>query len=550
MTILGLLKKVFFETCKSRKHLLSLILSVVFLILGIGASVITPLALKNIIDSFSLDQKPSFINMLLAGYGLIWTLSQISTHLRERLLNKVAERSSRILACHVFKHLYSLPHRYLIDQKTGELTNTIRRAQMSLPLILWSTMLHIIPVIIEICIVMLILIKNYSFNHIMVMTISMGIFFFYTVYKTGDSLGLRTLAIETEKESENKTIDWLLNLELIRNFGKSKQALEEYNTCLEKREDQAVQFLNSFVGIRIGQSLILGISLTLMTYMLGNQVIAKQLSLGDFVLFNVYFLQFIGPISIIGYTFKNTKKAILEMKGVLEFFTIKSEEDGDINLQGDSFEIEFRNVSFKYKSKYILKNLSFVICPRETAVITGPTGAGKSTVLKLLLRIYEPTSGEILINGIDIRKISLASLRKLWAIVPQDNALLDQTICENIVFYADKVSIEDIKNAARKASVFETIQNFPAEFQTIVGERGTKLSGGEKQRISLARLFAKDSRICLFDEPTSALDLETEKAVCNNIKLYLPKATKIIISHRLWTINEADKVIRLPLLGK
>lgn len=544
MTILALLKTVFLETCKSRRHLLSLILSFILLILGVGASVLTPLALKNIIDSFSQDQKMS---IFLVGYGLIWTLAHVSTHLREMLLTRVAERSSRVLACHVFQHLYSLPQHYLSKQKTGELTNTIRRAQMNLPMILWSTMLHIVPVIIEICIVMLILIKNYSLDCIMIMAISLGIFIFYTFYKTGDSLSLRNLAIEAEKESDNKIIDWLLNLELIRNFGKSKHALEEYNSCLQKKEDQVVQFINCFVGIRIGQSLILGISLTLITYMLGNQVIDKQLSLGDFVLFNAYFLQFIGPINVIGYTFKNTKKAILEMKGVLEIFNIKPEEDGNVKLHGNDFEIEFRNVSFKYKSKYILKNLSFVVYPREAVVITGPTGAGKSTVLKLLLRIYEPTSGEILINGIDIRKISLKSLRRLWAVVPQDNALLDQTVADNIAFFDDTVSAEDVENAARNASILDSIQNFPAKYKTIVGERGAKLSGGEKQRISLARLFAKNPRICLFDEPTSALDLETEKSVFNNIKLYLPKATKIIISHRLWIINEADKVIRLPL---
>jgi ABC-type transport system involved in Fe-S cluster assembly fused permease/ATPase subunit len=545
MTILDLLKTVFAETCKSRRHLLSLIFSVVFLILGVGASVMTPLVLKNIIDSFSLDQKPSFIFILLTGYGLLWTLAQVSTHLREALLTRVAERSSRILACHVFQHLYSLPQHDLNKQKTGELTNTIRRAQKNLPMILWSTMLQISPIIIEICVVMLILIKNYSLDLIMVMTISLGIFIFYTVYKTGDSLNLRIHAIEAEKDADNKTMDWLVNLELVRNFGKSKHALEEYNSCLQNREDQEVQFLNSFIGIRIGQTLILGISLTLMTYILGNQVIEKQLSLGDFALFNAYFLRFIGPISVIGYTFKNTKKALLEMKGILEIFTIKPEQDGHIDLHGDDFEIEFRNVFFKYKSKYILKNLSFVVCPRETAVITGPSGSGKSTVFKLLLRIYEPTSGNIFINGIDIRKISLSSLRKLWAIVPQDNALLDQTVADNIAFFDDKVSDQDVENAAKNASIQNSIQNFPAQYKTIVGERGTKLSGGEKQRISLARLFAKSPKICLFDEPTSALDLETEKTVCNNIKLYLSKATKIIISHRLYTINEADKVIRL-----
>lgn len=548
MTILRLLKNVLFETCKSRRHLLNLILSVLFLILGIGGNVMTPLILRNIIDDFNLDQKPFVISLFLIGYGLIWTLSQVSVHLRELLLAKVAERSSRILVYQIFQHLFSLPQNYLNERKIGESTNIIRRSQTNLPLILWSTLFHIVPVLIEIIVIMLILLKYYSFIHMLLMSISLSGFLFYTLYKTHTFLRLREFVVEAEKEFDNKTIDWLLNLELVRNFGKTKYALEEYSSCLQKRENEEVLFLNSFIGTRIGQSLILGSSLTLMVYLLGNQVIEQNLSLGGFMLFNAYFLQLIGPISVIGYTFKNTKKSILEMKGVLELFSIKPEADGDINLQGDNFEIEFRNVSFKYKTQYILKNLSFVVYPRETAVICGPSGAGKSTVLKLLLRIYEPISGEILINGIDIRKISLESLRRLWAIVPQENTFLDQTIYDNIAFFDEKVSTEDIENAARNASILESIQNFPTKFKTIVGERGSKLSGGEKQRIALARLFAKDPRICLFDEPTSALDVETEKVVYNHIKRHLPKATKIIISHRLWTIDEADKVIRLPLL--
>ena len=545
-----IIKKVFLETCRSRSHCIRLILALGLLGVGIYLNVLVPFAFKEIIDKLSLGNS-NFLEFSLFVYGIVWVISQVSVHLRELLMNSVIERSVSILGIQAFSQLYKLPQQFHLNKKTGELTNIIRQAQRSLPVLLWGATLYIIPVSLEFVTVFCLLVTNYSLTHMLILGGTLSLFSIYTLFTTKLAIRQRALSIEADKEIESKSIDWLLNLELIRLSGKTEYALQDYKNSFQKREKLEVSFLNALGSVRIGQSIILGIGLSILTFSLGNAVRSHELTIGDFVLFNAYFIQFIGPISILGHVFKDIKKAMLEIRGVLDLLNtplILQDKENAVRLKSKNFTVEFRNVSFKYQNTFVFKNLSFKILPGEMAVITGSSGSGKSTLLKLLLRSYEPTEGQVLINNIDINDISLDSLREEIGIILQENILLDTNILNNIKFFNLGISLRKLKEATKKAYIADSIESLPDEYNTLVGEKGAKFSGGERQRIALARVFAKNPKICIMDEPTSALDGKTEELISKNIKTHLPFATKIIVSHRLSLINKADKVIILNSL--
>lgn len=461
-------------------------------------------------------------------------------------MNKVIARSARLLNFYIFQQIYLLPHKFYIDQKIGSITSIINRAQKSLPTILWSVTLNIFPIFIEFLCIFYILLKSYEIYHALILIITILSFMVYTFFGTKTALREKEKAIEAEKKVDSKVIDWLKNLEIVRLFGKSHYAFKDYNDSLIGREKTEVNFLNVCCGLHLGQTILLGIGLSLMTYYLGQAVQEKEITLGDFVLFNAYFIQFIGPISILGYTFKDLKKSLLEIRDVILILDkVPPPQKNPYVLKGKEFSIEFKNVSFSYGGKKILNKLSFVINPGDLAIIIGPTGSGKSTILKLLTGFYEPDEGTIYINGINIKKICLDSLRKVIGVMPQDNNILDTTIKNNISFFDDEVSLSDLRKASKKAKIWMSIQKLPFQLDTLVGEGGSLLSGGEKQRICLARIFAKHPEICLFDEPTSFLDEKNAHIIYENIQKYLKKSTRIVITHKLSFIERADKVVTL-----
>lgn len=540
-----LLKKVFVRTCHSKKHRLNLFMAILFLTIGIVANVCTPIVFKKIIDNLHFDE--SFIPLLLlVGYGVLWTLSHSTDSLKEIFMNTVIERSTRLLNAHLFQNLYLLPEKIYLEHKIGSIINIVNRAQKSLPIILWTISLQIVPVIVESICVSYILLKNYAFHNVIILVLTIFFFVIYTFLGTKIALKAREKTIECEKNVDSKIIDWIKNLELVRVFGKSKHAFRDYNKHLMLKEVTEIKYLTIFSGLQLGQTIMLGMGLSLMTLYLGLEVKEGNLSIGDFVLFNTYFIQFIGPVGVLGYAFKDLKKAFLEIRDVITILNQVPRPSKSLkNLEGDNFQIEFKNVSFSYDKKVVFKKLSFIIKPREIAVIIGKTGSGKSTLFKLLTRSFKPDEGNIYINGIDINSLSLYSLRSVLGIMPQDNGLIDATIEDNIVFFHEKSSFVDLEEAAKRSHIWDTIQKLPHRFRSFVGENGARLSGGEKQRICLARLFLRQPGICLFDEPTSALDETTEKHIYDNIRRFLSKSTRIIITHRSSFAHKADKVIYL-----
>ena len=298
----------------------------------------------------------------------------------------------------------------------------------------------------------------------------------------------------------------------------------------------------------MGQSLILGLGLSSLSYFIGHGVLKGSLTVGDFILFNGYILQFIIPIGILGQITQDTKRAIIDMKGIIDLLTTTSEIKEVLHpvvLSDDHFQVHFENVSFKYKDRFILKNLSFKIKASETALIVGHTGIGKSTIAKLLLRLYDPTEGNVFINDINIKQLSFESLYETVGWVPQESYLLNDTIKNNVHFVCPEASITDLEEALDRAHLSTFIKNLPQGLDTIVGDRGLKLSGGEKQRLSIARLFLKKPKICIFDESTSSLDKDTDLIIQNNIERFLPHMTKIIITHRPYLDHKVDQIINL-----
>lgn len=544
---IGCIKEILLLTFKDRQLLAHFSLGLVVLVVGIFSTLAGPFLLKKGVESFS-EGNSNVVILILLSYGLMWMLSQTSHHIRALLTYKIEQRITFVLGLKVLSHLYTLSQRYFLNQKPGAITNIIRRAQQDIPSLILGIFFHVIPTVFEFVCVIILISYLYPLNYSFLLGGTLIAFFIYTFYSMKSVLKDREIANEIDKNVDGIITDWLLNQEAIKTFGQGKQAINVCERELKKRENAEVIFMTKFSFIHLGQSLILGFGLTALTYLVGQGVLNKTLSIGDFVLFNGYILQFITPISILGQVTQDIKRAFVDMKGVLKILLTESEikeASSPCHLSGAGFPLEFKNVSFSYKDRVIFDQLSFRIEPGETLLIVGPTGIGKSTLAKLILRLYDPTKGQILINGINLAQVSFSSLYETIGWVPQESALFNDTIENNLRFVQPKASQKEIEEALDRANLLSFINKLPEGINTFVGDRGLKLSGGEKQRLSLARLFLKKPKICIFDEASSFLDRSTELTIQNNIERCLPDMTKIIITHRPFMINKADQIITL-----
>lgn len=523
-----------------------------FLFIGVLASLSLPFLLKNLVESLAVDNERIFLPWILLSYGLIWMISLATQNIRAFLTHRIEQRVIFLLGSKILSHLYSLSHQYFINQKPGAVTNIIRRAQRHVPSIIIGLFLHVVPTLLEFMLAVFSILFFYPVFYVLILTFILLSFFAYTFLSVPSILHLREQANHIDREVDGVITDWISNYDAIRTFSKRDFAVKLCDTELKKRETVEIEFEKQCLWTRLGQSLILGIGLSALTYFIGRGVREGSLTIGDFVLFNGYVMQFIVPISILGNVIQDIKKALIDMKGVLSILSTSSEIQeirNPIKLRGSLFSIEFRNVSFCYDDRCILNNYSFRIEAGQTALIMGKTGIGKSTIAKLLLRLYDPTEGEILINNINIKYLELESLYEIVGWVPQETYLLNDTIMNNIGFVRPNSSCEEIMAALEKSHLNSLIQKLPYGLKSIVGDRGVKLSGGEKQRLAIARLFLKNPGICIFDESTASLDKKTDTAIQRNIARYLPNATKIIITHRPYLIGKVDQIIELNHSG-
>ncbi len=528
-----------------------IIISIFLTFVAIALNVTIPVLFKNIVNTFYLSKNnsPFFMICILIGYGLIWTISQVVTQLRSLVIYRVLERGMRKLSITIVEHLLSLSMRFHLDRYTGALTSYINRAQMGLDQIFWSLISFLLPVLVEIVVVIAFISYLYGPLYGIALCIIVGSYLSFSFMATNKALITLEMHNQNRAAATARVVDSLLNVETVKYFNNEKYEYQKVDCLLKQREDSATRYFVLNAQIQIFQVIIIGLGLIYLTTITGKGVYDGIMNVGDFVLINGYILQFVTPLNHFGYIMHQLRKGIQDMQAILNILSIKPEITDSahaISLPSDNAEIVFHNVHFGYQAERpILNGISFTIPAGKTLAIVGPSGAGKSSIARLLFRFYDVQHGSITINGHDIRNVTQQSLHNAIGIVPQDVALFNDTLYHNITYGNPCATHKELEIAIKLAHLNSFIDSLPEGLDTIVGERGLKLSGGEKQRVAIARTVLKKPFIFIFDEATSSLDSNSEREIQKNLEEISCGATTIIIAHRLSTITKADTIMVL-----
>jgi ATP-binding cassette, subfamily B (MDR/TAP), member 7 len=454
----------------------------------------------------------------------------------------------------VFDHLHALDLKFHLSRKTGSLSAIIDRGKRGTTFILNSLVFNIIPTVIELAIVWGLLHYNFGFDYALTALLTIAIYSAFTISVTSWRTKFRKKMNRVENEASSKVIDSLINYETVKFFGNEKHEANKYQDFLKEYENDSIKVQNSLSFLNFGQQLIFSAALTTIMIMTSSGVISGKFTVGDLVLVNTMLFQLSIPLNFLGTIYREITQAIADMENMFALLNVNSEvkdKPGAKDLVLTNGEITFEDVSFSYDEKnVILKNVSFTIEPGMTIGICGTSGSGKSTLLRLIFRFLNPDSGRILIDGQDISNVTLSSLRSFIGVIPQDTVLFNDSILYNIQYGNLNASEAEVKDVIERSFLKETIERFPDGLKTNVGERGLKLSGGEKQRVAIARTLLKKPRILLCDEATSALDLTTEKNIMDSIYKISKEMTTLMIAHRLSTIQNADLIFVLGESGK
>ncbi|EFC50451.1 predicted protein [Naegleria gruberi] len=534
----------------------------------IGAKIFNvsvPFFFKRAVDSFgpateTIIQDPAvFMTMgpisMIIGYGIAKTLSSLFTELRGAVFAKVTQASIRLISLGVFSKLLNMDLNFHLQRKTGALTSTMDRGKRGINFLMTSLLFNIVPTMLELSIVTAIFYINYGPSFALTALGSVTLYAAWTITVTQWRTKIRKQMNKAENEASGKVVDSLINYETVKYFQNEKYESEKYDEHLKKYEQTSLSIASSLSALNFGQTFIFSCALTYIMYITANKITTGELTVGDLVMVNTLLFQLSIPLNFLGTMYRETSQAITDIENLFTLLDSKNDtqdsSDKELIIGGPTdTEIEFRNVSFYYDpNRKILDNVSFKVKAGTTMGICGPSGSGKSTILKLIYRFYDPTEGQIFINGQDIKTVSLESLRKHIGVIPQDCVLFNDTLRHNIEYGRLGCSEEDIKMAASKAKLSEIIERLPKGLETPVGERGLKLSGGEKQRTAIARAILKSPKILCCDESTSSLDSNTEKEIMKSIEELFGKTTSIMIAHRLSTIQRADQIIVLNNTG-
>ena len=515
------------------------------------ATVYIPVIYGQIVDALGSKQDAVIVLpvALIVGFGLLRLASIAFAELRDAVFTKVAQRAIRTVALETFQHLHRLALRYHLERQTGGLSHAIERGTKAIDFLLRFMLFNILPTLLEIALVCGILWGLFSVWYALVTLISIVIYIAYTMIITEWRLKWRREMNETDQRANTRAIDSLLNYETVKYFGNEEFEARRFDEALQRYERASVISKTSLSLLNIGQAFIIGLGLTIIVLMAGRDVVNGQMTIGDFVMVNTFLIQLYIPLNFLGFVYREIKQSLVDMESM--FFLLDTNEeirdkpDAAPLVAGDG-AVEFDNVSFGYDARRgVLKNVSFIVAPGKKIAIVGPSGAGKSTVGRLLFRFYEADGGAIRIDGQDIRDVQQVSLRREIGVVPQDSVLFNDTIYYNIAYGRPDATLAEVEEAARLAAVHDFVMASPDGYQTIVGERGLKLSGGEKQRVAIARTILKGPRILLFDEATSALDTRTEREIQTALQLVSKDRTTLVIAHRLSTVIDADEIIVL-----
>ena len=525
-------------------------LALVLLIAAKLANVAVPLVLKEVVDG--LDPSLQLVAVpvaLLAAYGALRFSTTLFGELRDVVFVRVAQRAIRRVALGVFRHLHSLSLRFHLDRQTGGMTRDIERGTSGISTLLSYLLFSILPVILEFALVAVVLLRRFDWRFAAVTFAAVTLYIAFTVLVTEWRMDIRRRANELDSKANTRAIDSLLNYETVKYFGNEEFEARRYDQHLRQYEDAATKSEASLGLLNIGQSLIIAGAVTALMLLAAEGVVAGSFTLGDLVLVNALLIQLYIPLNFLGMVYRQVKQSLLDMDRMFRLLAEGREvEDrpGAPELPAGPATVAFQGVDFSYeKARQILFDVTFTIAPGQRLAVVGHSGSGKSTLARLLYRFYDVTSGAISVNGKDIREVKQSSLRAAIGIVPQDTVLFNDTILYNIRYGRPEASDAEVVEAARAAHIHDFIESLPLKYQTMVGERGLKLSGGEKQRVAIARALLKNPRILIFDEATSALDSRAEKAIQAELERIAQGRTTLVIAHRLSTVMDADQIMVL-----
>ena len=526
------------------------ILALLCLVAAKLANVGVPLVMKEVVDG--LDPTIAMVAVpvaLLAIYGVLRFSTTLFQELRDVLFVRVAQRAMRRVALGVFRHLHSLSLRFHLERQTGGMTRDIERGTSGISTLLSYVIFSILPVLLEFALVAAVLIGRFDWRFAAITFGAVALYIAFTVLITEWRMEIRRRANDLDSRANTRAIDSLLNYETVKYFGNEDFEARRYDENLRKYEDAATKSEASLGLLNIGQSLIIAAAVTALMLLAAEGVAAKTFTLGDLVLVNGLLIQLYIPLNVLGMVYRNVKQSLLDMDRMFRLLAENREvEDrpGAPDLPAGPATVRFDDVNFHYESaRQILHGVSFTIDAGHRVAVVGHSGSGKSTLARLLYRFYDVSGGAILINGMDVRNMRQASLRAAIGIVPQDTVLFNDTILYNIRYGRPDASEEEVFEAARAAHIHEFIVTLPKGYETMVGERGLKLSGGEKQRVAIARALLKNPRILIFDEATSALDSRAEKAIQAELERISQGRTTLVIAHRLSTVMDADQILVL-----
>jgi len=523
-------------------------LALTFLVTAKLANISVPLLLKEIVDS--LDKSRAVVAVpfaLLLAYGALRLSSTLFGELRDIVFVKVTQRAMRRVALSVFRHLHALSLRFHLERQTGGVTRDIERGTRGISTLMSFMLFSVIPIILEITLVTILLANKFDIWFVVITLAAILLYVAATIGITEWRTAHRRTMNEMDSKANTKAIDSLLNYETVKYFGNEEFEAGRYDKNLQRYEAAATKSETSLGLLNSAQSFVIAGAVTLLMWRASEGVVAGALTLGDLVMVNALLIQLYIPLNFLGVMYREIKQALTDMEKMFRLLGENQEiadKPGAKALALSGARIEFRHVDFSYDPKrQILHDVSFEVPAGKTVAVVGTSGAGKSTLSRLLFRFYDIQSGAITIDGQDIREVTQSSVRACLGIVPQDTVLFNDTIRYNIAYGRPGATDAEIEDAARRAHVLEFIQRLPDKWESMVGERGLKLSGGEKQRVAIARTLLKNPAIMIFDEATSALDSATEKAIQAELREIAQDRTTLVIAHRLSTIIDADQIL-------
>lgn len=530
------------------------IIAITAMIAAKTAAISVPLFFKTAVNNLSLYASPIVIGasipiFIILGYGLARLLSAALSEVRDGVFATVTQQAVRHISLRVFHHLHKLGLRFHLDRQTGGLSRSIERGTKGIESLLQFLTWNIIPTTLEILMVGILIWILYGYLFASIILTTMIGYIAFTLAITEWRIHFVRTMNETDNEANSKAVDSLLNFETVKYFNNENHEAGRFDSALKKYKTAAVKSKLSLSFLNIGQAIILTLGLTSVMYLTSLDIEKGLLTVGDFVALNAYITQLYVPLFTLGFAYREVKISLVNMDQMFSLLDIPQEvcdKPKAPSLSFENGEIVFENVHFSYNpDRPILQGISLTVPAGKTLAIVGPSGAGKSTISRLLFRFYDVTSGRILIDGQDIRDVTQESLRRLIGIVPQDTVLFNDTIRYNIAYGNPAASAEDVVKAAKDAQIHDFIMSLSEQYESRVGERGLKLSGGEKQRVAIARTLLKKPEIFLFDEATSALDTHTEKQIQSRLLALSTNHTTLIIAHRLSTVVDADQIIVL-----